>query len=56
MPEKWWVEYLNDLGKKTFYGKVTLQYENSKIVLIRKEETIKPPKQDNRKGGSKKDE
>jgi len=47
MPKEWWTDCLNSLKGTPFYGKVTLQYENGKVVLIRKEETIKPPKQDN---------
>jgi len=30
-----------------WYGKITFQYEAGELVLIRKEETIKPPKQKN---------
>ena len=35
------IKILSDLIARKFYGKLTLHIENGKIVLIRKEETIK---------------
>jgi hypothetical protein len=36
------IKIITDLSSRNFYGKLTLNFENGKIVLIRKEETIKP--------------
>jgi hypothetical protein len=34
--------FLNDLSNKRFYGKVEIQYQEGEIVVVRKEETLKP--------------
>lgn len=39
------IKIINDLIARKFYGKLTISFENGKIVLIRKEETIKPGEQ-----------
>ena len=36
------LELIKDWISRKIYGKLTLSFENGKIVLIRKEETIKP--------------
>ena len=36
------IKIITDLKSRKFYGRLTLIFENGKIVLIRKEETIKP--------------
>lgn len=36
------IKIITDLIAGKFYGKLTLSFENGKIVLYRKEETIKP--------------
>jgi len=36
------IKIMHDLIARKFYGKLTISFENGKIVLIRKEETIKP--------------
>lgn len=36
------IEIIHDLITSKFYGKLTISFENGKIVLYRKEETIKP--------------
>jgi hypothetical protein len=35
------IKIIKDLIARKFYGKLTLSFENGKIVLLRKEETIK---------------
>lgn len=35
------VEIIRDLISSKFYGKVTLSFENGRITLVRKEETIR---------------
>ena len=39
----WVPELLKGLRERQFYGKLVLEMKDGKIVLIRKEETIKPP-------------
>ena len=36
------VSKVNELILQRFYGELTFKFENGKIVLIRKSETIKP--------------
>jgi len=36
------IKIITDLKSRNFYGKLTFSFEDGKIVLIRKEETIKP--------------
>ena len=36
------LKIITDLCARKFYGKLTLSFENGKIVMYRKEETIKP--------------
>lgn len=36
------IKIIKDLMARKFYGKLTISFENGKIVLYRKEETIKP--------------
>ncbi len=38
----WVVKILSGLTDNKFYGKLTLYFENGKITLARREETIKP--------------
>jgi hypothetical protein len=33
---------IQELAQKRFYGNVTLKFEAGKIVLLKKEETLKP--------------
>ena len=40
----WVVDVIKKISSEKFYGKIILQFEAGKIVLIRKEETIKPPR------------
>jgi hypothetical protein len=40
----WLAPILRGLIDSRFYGKVTLEFKDGKIVLIRREETIMPPK------------
>jgi hypothetical protein len=40
----WLTKILNELKTKRFYGKITLSFEAGKLVTLRREETIKPPK------------
>jgi len=41
--KNWFFEIYDDLVKKGFYGKLTMQFEAGRITIIRKEESIKPP-------------
>ena len=41
---EWSVSNLLGAYNTGFYGKITIQFEAGKIVLLRKEETKKPPK------------
>ena len=36
------IKIITDLIACKFYGKLTISFENGKVVLYRKEETIKP--------------
>jgi hypothetical protein len=38
----WAIKILKQLIESRFYGKVVLSFECGKIVLVKKEETIKP--------------
>ena len=40
----WAVAQLMAARKEVFYGKVTFQFEAGKIVILRKEQTQKPPR------------
>ena len=35
-------ELINDLEQSRFYGSLELKYEDGRLVLIRKSETLKP--------------
>lgn len=39
----WLLEYIDGLRRSRFYGKITIDLREGDIVLLRKEETIKPP-------------
>jgi len=39
----WLGEYLNRLRQSQFYGKIIIEIKEGSVVLVRKEETIKPP-------------
>ena len=41
----WLFEILNELKNRAWYGKITVHFEAGKITFVRKEETLKPPKQ-----------
>ena len=36
------IDFLRDLQKQEFYGKIIIEIHKGKIVLLRKEQTIKP--------------
>ncbi len=42
-PNYWVYELLNEYENNKYFGKLLLQYDNGRIVLIRKETTLKPP-------------
>jgi len=45
--EKWhgWVmEFLRWAKEKGFYGRITLHFEAGRLVHLKREETLKPPK------------
>ena len=42
--QEWLNKHLETLEKSRFYGKVTLSFEAGNITTVKKEETIKPPK------------
>jgi|TARA_R110000803_G_scaffold210841_1_gene284322 hypothetical protein len=39
----WLQNLINDLQTRKFYGKLTLEFKEGRVGLIRKEETVKPP-------------
>jgi len=39
----WLIEYLDDLRLSRFYGRITLEFREGNLFLVRKEETVKPP-------------
>ena len=41
--EQWFLQLLKNLREGRFYGKIVLELKEGKVVLIRREETIKPP-------------
>lgn len=41
---KWFLGILKDLIKHNFYGKIIVEFQDGVISLVRKEETLKPPK------------
>jgi hypothetical protein len=36
------IRLLARLGRERFFGKLTIEYKNGEIVVIRREETLKP--------------
>jgi len=38
----WITKIINDLISRNFYGKITISFENGKITMVKKEETMKP--------------
>jgi hypothetical protein len=40
----WIAKILTDLQARKFYGKITIHFENGRIILAKKEATLKPPK------------
>jgi len=40
----WLAPILQGLIDSRFYGKVTLEFKEGRVVLVRREETIMPPK------------
>lgn len=38
----WAFKIIKDLSARKYYGKLTISIENGKIVLIKKEENLKP--------------
>jgi hypothetical protein len=48
MTTKEWVNnHFDELVKKQFYGKLILQFEAGNVTVLKKEETLKPPKDTN---------
>ncbi len=39
---------LKDFEQRRLWGQIQLDYQNGKLVVIRKQETIKPTEEDNR--------
>lgn len=42
---KWILDLLTKLRDSRWYGKITIHFEAGTITFIRKEETLKPPKE-----------
>ncbi len=42
--DDWWHQLITEAQSQGFFGKLTLQFERGHITLVRKEETIQPPK------------
>jgi len=42
---KWLIDLIQSLQEVAWYGKLTISFEAGKVTLVRKEETLKPPKQ-----------
>jgi hypothetical protein len=36
------IELIRQLAQERFYGAITLKFEAGKVILLRKEETLKP--------------
>ena len=49
----WVIEHVKTLRAAQYYGKLTIHFERGKIVLLRKEETIKPPNNGGNNEGQK---
>ena len=49
--QEWLTAHIDNLVKERFYGKVTLSFEAGNITTVKKEETIKPPKSEQPRGG-----
>lgn len=41
---KWLIRIINDLSARKYYGKLTISFESGKVVIVKKEETMKPNK------------
>ena len=41
----WIIETIKALRDRAWYGKLTLHFEAGRVTMMRKEETLKPPKQ-----------
>lgn len=46
---EWLAKHLDNLENSRFYGKVTLSFEAGNITTVKKEETLKPPKDNERR-------
>jgi len=42
---KWLLDIIKTLMDQGWYGKLIISIEAGKVTLVRKEETLKPPKQ-----------
>lgn len=40
---KWFADLLRELQEQNFYGKIVIEMREGQVVLVRREETIKPP-------------
>lgn len=38
----WLIKLLTDLSARKFFGKVIISFEDGKVQLVKKEETLKP--------------
>lgn len=41
--ERWFAEQVASLKNARFYGKVTLHFEQGRVIRLVKEESLKPP-------------
>ena len=42
---EWIFAVIKQLSSMGWYGKLVISFEGGKVTLVRKEETLKPPKQ-----------
>jgi hypothetical protein len=41
--QRWALKILKDLQDSSFYGRIILEFKAGRLVLLRQEQTIKPP-------------
>lgn len=41
--QTWVLQIIKHLHTEKFYGKITFEFKNGMVCLVRKEETVKPP-------------
>ncbi len=44
----WLIKLINAASQNRFYGRIALHFEAGKLVHVKREETMKPPKENGR--------